>query len=221
MLAWIASCDGDVSEPEMQMLREVADGVCTHDDLRLLIKFTQPCQIDALQTCCDIVRKLNTDQRRQTLRVAMDMSLRDGFLTSAEGHIIRFLADLLLPNPNDLDVLFRELTGESFPPPSDPSSPDWWETRERKTRQNQDNQRQQADSRSSAASTTSPFDRLRDLAILGLDDTATPGEIKEAYRRMAQIHHPDKFATLGPEAIKSAEVTFQRLRAAYERLGGL
>jgi curved DNA-binding protein CbpA len=39
-----------------------------------------------------------------------------------------------------------------------------------------------------------------------------------AFRRLAKVHHPDRFASAGPEAVKTAELQFKRIRAAYERL---
>lgn len=46
---------------------------------------------------------------------------------------------------------------------------------------------------------------------LGIDSSATPDEIKEAYRRLAKKHHPDKGGDTE---------TFQRIKAAYEALIG-
>lgn len=219
MLAWIASCDGEICDSEMNLLQELAAGACTPDQLRLIIRLTTPCQPDDLQSSLDYLRGLEPNRRRQTLHVALIMALRDGFVTSAEGHIIRFLADLLLTQPNDLDVMFRELTGESFPPPSDPSNPWWWDNREQRSRKSQSNQQRQSENKSYTAPPQSTLQRLRDLAVLGLDDKATASDIKDAYRRLAQVHHPDKFTALGPEAVKSAEIAFQRIRSAYDRLG--
>lgn len=43
--------------------------------------------------------------------------------------------------------------------------------------------------------------------VLGVPSDASPEEIKRAYRRLAQVHHPDK----GGDA-----ATFTHLTAAYE-----
>lgn len=47
--------------------------------------------------------------------------------------------------------------------------------------------------------------------LLGVPPTATPVEVKRAYRRLAREHHPDQ----GGDA-----ATFHRIQLAYERLGG-
>lgn len=49
--------------------------------------------------------------------------------------------------------------------------------------------------------------------ILGVPPTATPEELKEAYKRLAQIHHPDK----NPDD-PYAETRFRLIKEAYESL---
>lgn len=45
--------------------------------------------------------------------------------------------------------------------------------------------------------------------VLGVSSTATPDEIKSAYRRLRSLNHPDR----GGDADK-----FQKIQAAYEQL---
>ena len=59
---------------------------------------------------------------------------------------------------------------------------------------------------------------MRALDILGLDATATRSEIKKAYRRLAQSHHPDRFFALGERDVASASMRFQKIQKAYEYL---
>ncbi|WP_405418779.1 hypothetical protein [Marinobacter flavimaris] len=40
----------------------------------------------------------------------------------------------------------------------------------------------------------------------------------DTYRRLAQIHHPDRFTALGEESVAAASQTFVRIREAYEYL---
>lgn len=64
-----------------------------------------------------------------------------------------------------------------------------------------------------------PTDRtLRALRILGLEANASRGEIKKAYRRLAQTHHPDRFFSLGESDVASASLRFQKIKKAYEYL---
>lgn len=57
-------------------------------------------------------------------------------------------------------------------------------------------------------STKDPYD------ILGVSRTASPDDVKKAYRRLAKQHHPDR----NPND-KSAERRFKEIQAAYEVLG--
>ena len=43
-------------------------------------------------------------------------------------------------------------------------------------------------------------------------------EISAAFRRAAQMYHPDKVATLGPEFRELAERRMKEINAAYEEL---
>lgn len=54
--------------------------------------------------------------------------------------------------------------------------------------------------------------------ILEITKTATPDEIKKAYRKMAKKYHPDKVEHLGEEHKKGAEAKFKRVQKAYEQL---
>lgn len=60
--------------------------------------------------------------------------------------------------------------------------------------------------------------RIRALATLGLEEGVPQIDIKNAYRRLALIHHPDRYGVGGPDAIAAATETFKRIRAAYETL---
>lgn len=54
--------------------------------------------------------------------------------------------------------------------------------------------------------------------ILGVSENASLDEIKKAYRQMAKLHHPDRFATEGPEQQRIAQERFQEIQRAYEIL---
>lgn len=54
--------------------------------------------------------------------------------------------------------------------------------------------------------------------VLGITKDATDDEVKTAYRRMALKHHPDRVAALGEDIRKAAEVKFQEINDAKERI---
>lgn len=52
-------------------------------------------------------------------------------------------------------------------------------------------------------------------SVLSLTSSATPDEIKKAYRKYALIYHPDKHASSGEEARANASHKFQQVGFAY------
>jgi len=55
--------------------------------------------------------------------------------------------------------------------------------------------------------------------ILGIDPSASPADIKHAYRHLAGKYHPDKVAHLGEEFKALAEKRFKDIQKAYDELG--
>jgi DnaJ-domain-containing protein 1 len=55
-------------------------------------------------------------------------------------------------------------------------------------------------------------------AILSIPRNATQDEVVAAYRKMAQMYHPDKVAGLAPEYHEIAESKMKDINAAYEQL---
>ena len=137
------------------------------------------------------------------------MLLADGYISLSEQYVIGFVADLFAISPTELNAIFQEIAGRDLPPIGDPSSTAWWEEKERRSHQQ---------GTSGGGNRKSLAKRIKALATLGLEDGASLDEIRQAYRRLAKIHHPDRYETLGPEAVKVANVTFARINEAYEYL---
>lgn len=57
-----------------------------------------------------------------------------------------------------------------------------------------------------------------DYKVLEIEPTATPEEIKKAYRQMAIKYHPDKVASMGEEFQKGAKEKFQKIQEAYDNI---
>ena len=55
-------------------------------------------------------------------------------------------------------------------------------------------------------------------AALGVARDAPAGEIKHAYRELANKYHPDKVSHLGEEFRLLAEKRFKEIQAAYQQL---
>jgi DnaJ like chaperone protein len=214
LLAWVACADGKVDEAELMSLRQVAGEAFHAESLQSIIRIAQGGRVDDLQLACEVIQQIDTDRRTLVLKMALELSLDDGVLTAAESHIIRLLADIALVPPRVLDSFFEELTGRSFPAVSDMSDPAWWLRAESRTSRSRESKANETGTNLGSQD----IQRIKDLATLGLDDGATRDDIATAYRRVAQVHHPDKFASLGDEAVRAAEVSFRRIQAAYERL---
>ena len=54
--------------------------------------------------------------------------------------------------------------------------------------------------------------------VLGVSKSASPDELKSAYRKLAVKHHPDKFSQLGEEQQIAAKNKFQKIQEAYEQV---
>lgn len=54
--------------------------------------------------------------------------------------------------------------------------------------------------------------------ILEVSRDADDETVKQAYRRMAKKHHPDKVASLGEDVQRAAAEKFKRVQDAYERI---
>jgi hypothetical protein len=74
------------------------------------------------------------------------------------------------------------------------------------------------DSRKEVASDTPSAQEGFALKTLGLKAGCSLMEISAAHRRLAQLYHPDKVSTLGPELRELADVRMRELNAAYDFL---
>lgn len=64
------------------------------------------------------------------------------------------------------------------------------------------------------------FDNRIDAAykVLEIEPSATDDQVKQAYKKMALKHHPDKVSSLGPDVQKAAEERFKAVAQAYEKI---
>jgi DnaJ-domain-containing protein 1 len=154
------------------------------------------------------------------LGLAVTMAVQDGRLTVGENLVLQFLADLLGVSPRAFVKLFQQTTHRPFPVAGDPSSVDWWRRREaggqaETAPDDWGPDRPGDDDDDEPPAAGGPMTRERALVVLGLGRRASADEAHAAYRRLAKVRHPDRFAPLGPAAVATATVAFERLRTAY------
>jgi DnaJ like chaperone protein len=63
-----------------------------------------------------------------------------------------------------------------------------------------------------------PYKRKMALEQLGLQETASDGEIKKTFRKLVKTWHPDKFMNDSEDNRLKAAETFRKIREAYEFL---
>ncbi|QJQ96221.1 MULTISPECIES: DnaJ domain-containing protein [Halomonadaceae] len=188
------------------------------------------------------------EQAHAFLRQAIGLAVSGGKLAQANHHVLRFLADLLGVSPAEFSLLFEAAAGKAFGNPDDPSRSAYWQAKEHRRQQEQahDQQRHEEEQRKreqqrhqqygsgrqerageshqrrrqrEAHQTPPPNDHTRRaLAVLGLPPGSTRSEIRTAYRRLAQLHHPDRFFAQGEARVASASLRFQKIRNAYDYL---
>jgi len=89
----------------------------------------------------------------------------------------------------------------------------------RQERARQEQARQEESRRRQQRSSPPPPDRTtRALAVLGLTPGASKADVRRAYRRMAQLHHPDRFYSESKHQVALASARFQRIKNAYDYL---
>ncbi len=222
LLAWVAASDGKVTHSKHKLLREFAGA--RQADLDLALDIARELESDDLMIACDVVRNLSHKGSRTFIQWAISVATSDDKLAIPTNYVLRFFADL---TNIDLGEAYRQVTNKTLPMPGDPSSIDWWQLREGaaaggsgkakpgKAKSSHEQGKEQA---SRAKKSGLHMTEAQALATLGLEQNASQAEVAQAYRQLANIHHPDRFSQSGPEAQRKASKNFRRIREAFETL---
>jgi DnaJ-domain-containing protein 1 len=215
-LLWIADADGDIDSREMSIIEE-AVSLGGSGYISEVARVVRDREKESLLLVCDFLKKGLTDKGKlEFLRLALLVAVADGRLSISEIHILQLYSDMLGVIPARLRIMYKEIVGNNMPEPGDPSSMSWWESKEKRSyggyREEGSNGRKSSDGNKDSMTIAEAY------VVLGLRPGASKDEIKSAYRRMAQSHHPDRFVELGLDAKKVSEVMFARIRRAYEVL---
>jgi DnaJ like chaperone protein len=227
ILALVMLADEEEDPQERTLLDRIAGSSGLEDivveDVLLLARRQDAASIE--EACRVLRNQLNVEGQRRFLELCISMVAADGYVTIPEQHVLRFLADLFHIGPQQLRDLYRSVVGTDLPPLGDPSSPDWWAQQTNgQDNRSQDRERQESRSRNrqthsqtASENGVSPKDR-RAYDILGLAPGTSQSEIKEAYRRLAKSHHPDRYQQAGEEAVNAANERFRQIKRAYNHL---
>lgn len=220
LLAWIAASDGRIDEEEAESLQSILEASSHGHAIEPVLKISTSADLQAIQLAAEVVRIHFTGEKASLfMQMAIGMAIADGYLTASENYILRFLADLVGLTEVELNEAFVEVTSKPIPELPDPSTAEWWTAKEQR-RQDQNGSHSESNRSQASPSSKANSERVRALAILGLEEDASPEEIKKTYRRLAQVHHPDRFVSLGNEAVAAASLTFKRIKDAYDYLNG-
>ncbi|MDB4733830.1 DnaJ domain-containing protein [Planctomycetota bacterium] len=215
LLAWVAGVDDTIDERESSVLGEA--GLRQRPESNGLIKLGESKDLRSIALALSILSEETPDTKQGVLELCIAVALADRVLRYSEIHALSLVAEALgVRTPDGLDQAFRKMSGRPMPPLGDPSRRAHWSQGGSSDQGQRRSGREQRRDRKVPAG--AGLRRIQALAALGLSGDPTRDEIKSAYRRLVKVHHPDKFAQLGPDATKAAEQVFLRLQSAYELL---
>jgi len=223
--AWIACIDHEFSSVERDAILALLPDRIGGMPLARMVEHIQSANRSnnyaPLASVFIFIREQLADESRDALiSLVVAIAAADVKVSVGEKHALMFLADLVGCS-GKLAVVFEEVTGLSWSDPADLSDPAHWENLERARRQRDEasSRKDQERNRQRGASAARPdAARIEALAILGLVGSPSQDEIRTSFRRLAKLHHPDRYQGLGAEAIDHATRTFQRIQSAYDRL---
>lgn len=220
LLGWIASPGGGPTTPQVREIEKHVSGI-HYENIDALIRQGASGYSHPVELACDILRyESDNAQCKRILRACVKVAAARGGFGQSEIRMIEFVTDLLACSLNDItDICFSEY-GSLRPRGEDLSTASYWSMRTNQSDQRQ--QRHESNGQSQGGSKDQGQQTDDNLLIyyglLGLKPGASQEDIRLAYRRMAKVHHPDRFEGQGPEAQRASKEHFQKVQDAYERL---
>lgn len=227
VMGYLAKADGRVSENEIAVARKIMSQLELNDLLKreaieLFNKgrdhhFDLSVIMDTLWKEC----RYRKDLLRFFIEIQLDAALADGDLTPQKRKILLHICERLRFSPMEFEQLrARHWAEQAFY--------QWFSGFNQTDFNNGFNQQQyyqrgysqgEQQSYGSHARPHRTEPTLQDAyAVLGVSSTSSVSEIKKAYRKLMNEHHPDKLLSKGlPESmIKIAKEKTQQIGAAYE-----
>lgn len=199
LLGHVAKADGHVSSEEIQAARLIMQQMRLDEaqSKRAIEFFNEGKQVEFYPDRCikdfvDISHH-NRALSQMLLEILIFAALADGKLDSNEERILLNLSEEIGYSQQDYQRLVQMVMGQQH--------------------------FHQSGSGQAHYQQQSKEDALKEAyAVLGVTDTASAAEVKKAYRRQMNQHHPDKLVSKGmpEEMVKMATEKTQEIKAAYE-----
>lgn len=196
VMGYVAKADGRVSEIEISMANQVMSQMMLDQEQRKVARnlFNEGKQkdfdIDGVLDQFKMECHRRTHLLQMFLEIQIATLLADGVVHETERKTIYYIGDHLGIARALIDQLISMVQGQQYYS---------GESRQQHTPRN---------------------DLKNAYAVLGVTSSASDDEVKKAYRRLMNQHHPDKLVAKGlpEEMIKIATEKTQEIRKAYEQI---
>lgn len=199
LLGHVAKADGHVSNEEIQAARSVMQQMRLDEQQskRAIEFFNQGKHVDfhpdsCIEEFCQISHH-NRALSQMLLELLIFSALADGKLDSSEERILLTISEKIGFSQQDYQRLVQMVMGQQH--------------------------FHQSGSGQAHYQQQSSEEALKEAyAVLGIEKSASDSEVKKAYRRQMNQHHPDKLVSKGmpEEMVKMATEKTQEIKAAYE-----
>lgn len=143
-----------------------------------------------------IKKKTNKEQHIQFLDFICNLAFYNTQLTRSELQLLKYFAEYL-----NIDAeSYESIVGIRI-------------------KQNQNHKKEKARSKKNRFSNVLS-EKQKAFKVLGLENKATPDEIKKRYRSLAKKFHPDRFVRMGEDELRMANERFAAINHAYDVLTG-
>lgn len=199
LLGHVAKADGHVSSEEIQAARNVMQQMRLDEaqSKRAIEFFTEGKQVEFYpDRCIEEFRKISHHNRalsQMLMEVLIFEAFADGNLDINEERVLLNISEQIGFSKQDYQRLVQMVLGQQH--------------------------FHQSGSGQAHYQQQSPEDALKEAyAVLGITNSASDSEVKKAYRRQMNEHHPDKLVSKGmpEEMVKMATEKTQEIKSAYE-----